>query len=93
MVVGCLLREGPQSGPPLAPGTKECIGVPVRFCDAQVASLRQTGNGELIAYRIKCTRLPGCTLQDGDASVDALYANGVRNSYEVGWAGMGPGAP
>lgn len=86
LVSGCLREEGPLTGPALAPGTQLCLGVPPQMCEEQVASLRQTGHGVPIAYRITCTRRPACTLQEGDATVEALYADGSTNNGGFGWA-------
>jgi len=83
---GCLRQEGPLTGPALAPGTQLCLGVPPQICQEQVASLRQAGHGGLVAYRITCNRRPACTIQEGDASVEALYADATAQSGGFGWA-------
>jgi hypothetical protein len=83
---GCLRQEGPLTGPALAPGTQLCLGVPLQICQEQVASLRQAGHGGLVAYRITCNRRPACTIQEGDASVEALYADGSAQGGGFGWA-------
>jgi len=84
---GCLRREGPLTGPALVPGMQLCVGVPATVCEEQVASLRRAGHGALVAYRITCTHRPACTPQEGDATVEALYADGSTESGGFGWAG------
>lgn len=83
---GCLRQEAPLTGPALAPGTQLCLGVPPQTCQDQVAVLRQAGHGGLVAYRITCSRRTACTIQEGDASVEALYADGTAQSGGFGWA-------
>ena len=84
---GCLRQDVPGGGPPLLPGMQVCIGVPAQTCQEHVASFRQTGSGApLSAYRIVCTQQPACTLASGEASVEALYADGSGSSGSFGWA-------
>lgn len=86
LVAGCLRQEGPA----LVPGMQLCIGIPGNTCQEQVASLRQQKEVPLVAYRIVCTRPGGCTQQAGDATVDALYADGSVSGGGFGWAAAAP---
>ena len=77
----------PTDGP-AAPNV-QCLGVVASKCAEFLEDAQSSGGPVAVtAIRIVCTA-PPCTVQQGQVTVDVLYANGQRTSMGTGWATVG----
>jgi hypothetical protein len=71
-----------------AAGTPQvaCLGVPAEKCAEIVKEVQANGSvAPAVAIQIRCT-VARCTEQQGQVSLDVLYASGQRSSSGQGWA-------
>lgn len=86
---GALATQPPQE--PEGPPVVQCLGIPALTCNEHAAGIGPSGSGARpVAIRITCTRAP-CTPQQGEASVEIVYADGTRSSSGFGWVQAAPG--
>ena len=92
-----LLASGCDDAPPSpAPsvgtaGTPEvaCLGVPAGKCAEIVEDVQANGSVvPAVAIQIRCSGSP-CTEQQGQVTIDVVYADGQRSSSGQGWAEAG----
>ena len=90
--------EPPSEGTPdpsAGPGAPQvvCLGVPASKCRAFVEQAAANGGTTpLVGVRIVCSAGP-CVERSGQVTIDAVYADGRRESSGSGWATAGGGAP
>ncbi len=81
--------------PPLAPGTRACVGFPADVCQRQVAEYTREGqaHGGLAAYRIVCTSTT-CTTEQGEGTETVVFADGSSRQGGFAYArAIGPPGP
>jgi hypothetical protein len=84
-VASCQLLQ--VKPPPLAPGSRECIGMPQATCDAILrASQSDRGAVRIAGYRIRCT-VASCLDESGEAVVTLLWADGMVQDFAYSWFG------
>lgn len=94
LLAGCGGPPGPTASLQMV-APVECIGIPAGTCQQIVTDARRNAEPGTFPVRIRaaCTRAAGCTLQEGDVSVEVDYSNGRQDAYGMGWAGPGGGDP
>lgn len=86
-IAACGFAPGPP--PLLAPGTQECIGMPLTKCQELLVQYSKGHAGPRTAFQVKCTVAP-CTQQKGEAEVTIIWADGITTVGETSWGLGGP---
>jgi len=68
----------------LAPGTQECIGVPIAKCQALLEDFRRGRPIKPTAFSIRCT-LARCTEAQGSVDIVITWSDGSADTAGSSW--------